>query len=117
MYAVIAVICAISAPLFWTAKTYYTRLVIDTKAFHIWDFSVDSMLGTGLNSLVWLTFYFAFSGFEWSEFLSAQCGAFFGTIGMLCCMNALETGPGGPINAIMTTEVIYTTLILAVWFE
>ena len=89
LYSVLAVICAISAPLFWTIKAYFTRLVINSKEFPIWDFSIDVMLGAGLNSMIWFPVYLALSGFKWSEFICGQFSGLLLTIGTLCAMNAL----------------------------
>ena len=37
-------------------------------------------------------------------------------MGGICGTNSLQTGPGGPINALIGTQIVYQTMINAVFF-
>ena len=45
--------------------------------------------------------------FKWNEFIEGQLTGFFFILGCLCYMTAMQTGPGGPINALLGIQVIF----------
>ena len=50
------------------------------------------------------------------EFLEGQLVGVFFLLGGVFATMSYETGPGGPINAIITTQIIYQTVINAMFF-
>ena len=44
MYGGLAVLMGLSAPLFWTFRTYFTRRTINDKSYEINDLAIDTVL-------------------------------------------------------------------------
>ena len=118
MYGAYAVICGMLAPFFWTFKAFITRKVIEDKSFPTWDLAIDQQFFAALISLIFFVIYLmsAENPLTMKEFLGGQITGVFFTLGTVTTMNAFLTGPGGPINALICTQIVYQTVILAVFF-
>ena len=67
--------------------------------------------------MVFFFIYLSQNPFDWNYFLEGSISGFFQLIAMIFAMQALETGPGGPIQALINTQVIYQSMIGAIWFD
>ncbi len=117
IYGGIAVLFAVLAPLFWTTKAYFARKSIEAKLFITTrDLALDSALFHSSSQTVLFCIYLWFNseGVSFSHFLQGQLtGAFF-LLGGIFAMKGIETGPGGPVNALMSTQIIYQTTFNAI---
>jgi len=52
----------------------------------------------------------------WTDFLFGSIVGILFAIGQVSSVFAYETGAGGPINALICTQVLYQTTINAIWF-
>ena len=112
----LAVLFGILAPLFWTTKAYFLRRSIEQKSFKTWDVGIDHMLyQSAIQTLIYVT-YLGSHAFELHLFLEGLLVGVFFLLGGIFATMAFQTGPGGPINAIITTQIIYQTVINAVAF-
>ena len=114
-YGIMAVTCGLIAPFFWTVKCYYARLVVENKEFDLYEMSIDQNFFQNIFALVLYLIFFVQNPFEWNEFIEGQITGFFFVIGGIFATNSFQTGPGGPINALITTQIIYQTFINAIW--
>ena len=55
--------------------------------------------------------------FVLSEFLQGSITGIFFITGSICQTVSLKTGPGGPINALITTQIVYQTSLNALFFD
>jgi len=98
-----AISFGILAPCFWTFKTYFVRLMIEEKSVGVYDMSIDTIFFLNIFAVILYLAYLAQNPFVLSEFIEGQISGFFFTLGGICGTNALLSGPGGPINALIGT--------------
>lgn len=58
-----------------------------------------------------------YTPFVWHEFIEGAITGFFFYVGCIFSMVAYETGKGGPINALICTQIVYQTSINALFFD
>ena len=117
LYGIYAVIMGLTAPFIWTFKAYYIRRNLQRKDFPILDLSLDQNFFYGLFSSLVFFIYLSQHDFEMNVFIEGQItGVFFG-LGTVFTMGAYDSGPGGPINALICTQIIYQTTINAIFFD
>lgn len=117
LYGIYAVIMGLTAPFIWTFKAYYIRCTLEKKEFPILDLSLDQNFFYGILSSSVFLIYLSQYDFEMNVFIEGQItGVFFG-LGTVCTMCAYDYGPGGPVNALICTQIIYQTAINALFFD
>ena len=117
LYGLVAVIFALLGPICWTLKGFYIRKAKEIKNFPIYDLAIDAQ---GWQYLVSACIYLAYlvkHPFVLSEAIEGAITGFCFTIASILFMNAYETGPGGPINALISTQLIYQTSVNAIFFD
>ena len=58
-----------------------------------------------------------YTPFVWNELIEGAITGLFFLLGTIFSNVAYETGPGGPINALICTQIIYQTSINAIFFD
>ena len=112
----LAVLMGCLAPLFWTFKTYWGRKSIINKSFITRDLAIDQQLiQTSVLSLAYLVCLTQHE-FTWKEFWIGQIVGLCIISGSVSGLVALKTGPGGPINALICSQIVYQTILNSVFF-
>ena len=119
MYGLLAVLYgAFLAPLCWTIKSYYGREAIENNnEFPMYDLGIDQMIFQGIYLMVLFFIYLANNPFNWTFFWEGTLTGVFFLVATVIFTQAYETGPGGPIQVLLTTQVIYQSLINAIWLD
>ena len=109
VYGGIAVLFAVLAPFFWTFKAFFARKSLESKLFFTMkDLALDSALLHSSSQTVLFCIYLYFSEtVSLSHFIQGQFTGLFFLMGGIFAMKGIETGPGGPVNALMSTQIIY----------
>ena len=107
IYGFYAVLMGLTAPFIWTFKAFYIRLSLHNKLWPIFDLSIDQMFYYGIASSVLFFIYIAQNPFEWNVFIEGCLTGFFFLMGTIFTMVAYDKGPGGPVNALICTQIIY----------
>ena len=117
IYGLISIVFALCAPFFWTFKSFYIRKAIETKVFPVYDLALDTQgYSYSVSCLVYVVFLTQHP-FNWDEFIQGQITGFFFVLGALLSTNAFSTGPGGPINVLICTQVVYQTALNALFLN
>lgn len=117
MYGLYAVLMGLCGPICWTIQSYYLRLSIERKSFgSVFDLSIDTMLFQGLIQTLMYAVYMSYSVFKWNELIEGAVTGVLFFLGTIFSNLAYETGPGGPINALCCTQIIYQSAINAIFF-
>ena len=109
VYGGFAVLCSLIAPIIWTYKTYYLRKTIIAKLFtSTKDLAIDCLLVQGVLLTILFFVYFAIHGeLIMRTFIEGQIVAVFFFIAGITSPICYDTGPGGPITALVSTAVVY----------
>ena len=115
----LAIVCSLVAPIFWTFKAYFTRKAINQKLFtSTLDLAIDCQLSLGaLMTFYYIVFLTSGHDFVWREILEGSATGFFFMLGAILNIVAYNTGPGGPINALSSSQIVYQTLITSMFFD
>jgi len=116
MFGGLAVLFGILGPIFWTFKAFFLRSAIERKTFKTWDIGVDHTLYQAAFQTLIFVAYVCTNELSMDEFWQGQLVGVFFLMGGVFATMAYESGPGGPINAIITTQIIYQTAINAMFF-
>ena len=116
IYGVIAISFAVMCPLFWTFRAYFIRLTVEDKSFVVYDMSIDTLFFQYSIALIIYFVYLAQHPFILSDFIQGNTAGFFMFMASICNTNSYRIGPGGPINALITSQIVYQTLINALLF-
>ena len=54
---------------------------------------------------------------DWSHFLEGQIVGLFFLVGSILSLKGLATGPGGPVNALNKSQILYQTGLNACFFD
>ena len=113
-----AIICSLTAPFFWTFKAYYCRKAINESHFtSTMDLAIDHQLALGgVLTLIYITFLASGNDFDWLELVTGSATGVLFTLGAVLHMFAYDSGPGGPISALSSSQIIYQTLLTALFF-
>mmetsp|Transcript_31507 Transcript_31507/g.41716 ORF Transcript_31507/g.41716 Transcript_31507/m.41716 type:complete len:272 (+) Transcript_31507:253-1068(+) len=117
VFAVISVIFAMSAPFFWTTKMLYLRKSEGEFGFNLFDIAIDAQIYMNIVATGLYIAYIVQDEFKASELLEGSIVAIFFILGDIFRSMAFRYGPGGPINALVGTQVIYQTLVNALFFD
>lgn len=117
LFAILAVAFGMLAPAFWTVKILYLRLSEEQFKFNLFDLAVDGILFQNVVATFIYLAYVNKNGFDASELLQGSITAVFFIIGDVTRSMAFRYGPGGPINALVGTMVVYQTLVNAFYFD
>ena len=93
----------------WTIKCYFIRISIDEGRFvSTLDIALDCTIAQGVVFSLVLLGYIAYGHeLDTYTFVMASVAGLLYTFGDLSETLAFQTGPGGPINALVSTEIIY----------
>ena len=81
------------------------------------DLAIDCQLAKGaLMTIMYIAFLASGHDFVWREILEGSVTGFFFMLGAILNIVAFNTGPGGPISALGSTQIVYQTLITAIFF-
>ena len=108
---------ALAAPVLWTTKVFYCRLAEGRYGFNLLDVAIDSQIYMNLIATVLYVAYLQQNEFKIWEFLAGSIVAVFFILGYVFSTVAYRHGPGGPINALVGTQVVYHTIINALFFD
>lgn len=104
------------APVMWTLRTYFTRRMIEDKSYVINDLAVDAvLLQAAIQSCMFVVFVMQ-NEFILSDLIYGSITGLLFITGSICQTVSLKTGPGGPINALITTQIVYQTSLNALFF-
>ena len=105
------------APFFWTTKMLYLRLSEDRYNFNLFDVAIDSQIFQNAVATLLYIAYISQNEFKMHELVEGSITAVFFILGDVFRSLAFRYGPGGPINALVGTQVIYQTLLNALLFS
>ena len=117
LYAIISVAFAMSAPFFWTTKMLYLRQSEDRFGFNLFDIAIDAQIYMNIVATGLYVAYIMQNEFRVNEFVEGSIVAVFFILGDVFRSLAFRYGPGGPINALVGTQVIYQTVANALFFN
>ena len=117
LYAILSVTFAMIAPFFWTTKMLYLRLSEDRYKFNLFDVAIDAQIYQNMVATMLYLAYISQNEFKANELLEGSITAVFFILGDIFRSMAFRYGPGGPINALVGTQVIYQTLLNALFFN
>ncbi len=69
MYGGLAVLMGLSAPLFWTFRTYFTRRTINDKSYEVNDLAIDTVLAQAIIQTLIYAAYLSANDFDLNEFI------------------------------------------------
>lgn len=103
--------------MFFSFRTVYLRLGITKYRFTVWDLAINvSLIGNVLMTICFVLTYSSGFPYTWQDFgFGAICSILL-TVGMMIMQYAFSEGPAGPVNSIVTSATIYTSLINRVAF-
>ena len=107
-YGILAVLFGLSAPLLWTFKFTCARRTYERRDFRAFDLGMDSVFFANIYGFIVYAIYLAHNPFKWDEFIEGQIVGVFFLVGMVLDVMAYDYGPGGPINAILSTTMTIT---------
>ena len=67
-------------------------------------------------TLLYIAFLATGHEFLWLEILTGSATGFFYMLGAILNIVAFNTGPGGPISALGSSQIVYQTLLTALFF-
>lgn len=105
------------APFAWTTKMLYLRLSEDRYGFNLFDLSIDFQIYMNIVASGLYIAYIQQNEFVLHEFIEGSIVAIFFILGDVFRSLAFRYGPGGPINALVGTQVIYQTVVNALFFN
>ena len=105
------------APAFWTVKMLFLRLSEDKYNFNLFDLANDTQIYMNIVATALYLAYIYQNDFKANELMEGSITAVFFILGDLFRSMAFRYGPGGPISALVGTEVIYQTAINAIFFD
>ena len=117
IFAIISVCFAMIAPFAWTVRCLYLRLSEDRYNFNVFDLTIDSQIYQNAIASILYIFYLSEADFKLNILVEGSIFAVFQITGMLCMSLAYRYGPGGPINALTSTQIMYQTVINAFLFN
>ena len=103
IFAILSVSFAMMAPFFWTARCLYLRLSEDRYNYNLFDLAIDSQIYQNLFATIVYVVYLTKFEFELNILVEGSVFAVFQIIGMTAMSLAYRYGPGGPINALIST--------------
>ena len=110
-YQLTALALGVLGPYMWTCKYYYLKIALELRCFHTEDLAVDQYLITsGALSCVFLANH-AENTYDGTHLFLSSVTALFFFLGTLCSMKAFENGQGGPILALVSSQVLISVLL------
>ena len=85
--------------------------------FNLFDLAIDAQIYMNIVATGLYIAYVSQFGFRLNEFLEGSLTAVFFILGDVFRSLAFRYGPGGPINALVGTQVVYQTLLNALLFD
>ena len=109
VYGGLAVLCGIAAPIIWTYKQYYLRkTIIDEKFSSTIDLAMDTKLVYAIVlTVIFLCYIATHESVDIQIFVEGQIVAVIDLIGCVTSTMCFDTGPGGPIVALVSTAIVY----------
>lgn len=103
-YRYYAVAVAISAPFFWTTQSYFLRRSAERGDFNLFDMAIDQTLFINFIALlIYISYAFSVEEVDWKAFGFGQLVGVLFFAGALLSFLAFKTGPGGPVNTLIST--------------
>lgn len=115
-YGILAILMAVTAPVCWTFKSYCARKAFKKDEYVPVDLSLDQMFFASAFSMVTFVIYCMSYEITANLVIEGSIAGLLFIVGSFCTMSAISQGPGGPINSLICTQIIYQSLINAVFF-
>ena len=106
-YNMYAILMAISAPILWTFKSYCARSAFNNKEYVPIDLSLDQLFFSGLLATIVFVIFALTHDYATHILVEGSIAGLLFTLGSFCTMSAIARGPGGPINSLICTQIIY----------
>jgi len=107
LFAILSVTFAMIAPFFWTTKMLFLRQSEDVYKFNLFDIAIDAQIYMNVVASILYIAYVMQYEFKANELIEGSITAIFFILGDIFRSMAFRYGPGGPINALVGTQVIY----------
>ena len=91
---------AVLAPIFWTMAAYYARKTIEQKTYVTNELAIDRSLSLSVIQTSLFVAFICTHDITLQVFFEGCIVGFFFLIGSILSLKGLETGPGGPVNAL-----------------
>ena len=108
---------AFLTPILWTYRSYQAKKALTMYNFEPIDLALDSCFFIGLFQMIIMGAYILNSEdseepkVSMSGFLESQAVSFLFLTGTILYLSALKVGPGGPIEALIATNMIYRVVV------
>ena len=108
-YGLLAILMAFCGPLFWTFRSYHAKKVLIDDSFQEQDLAIDSNFYIGVIQCLVLIYFFFTGGYDddiLEDLLQGQIIGLCFLIGSVLYYSALKIGPGGPIEALVSSNTL-----------
>ena len=108
-YGLLAILMAFCGPLFWTFRSYHAKKALIDESFQEQDLAIDCNFFVGIVQCFVFLYFFSTGGYDHDIFDDLLQGQIIGLcflIGTVLYISALKIGPGGPIEALVSSNTL-----------